>query len=667
MNREQSNRCNIDLYRYRRAPTTFQIGRIDLMPSKTVFGVPATASLLLLLPAAALADNHLIFPIGEGPFDWAGFEAFAAENDFTGETLTMTGVGTGEDAERLRNLYAYFAEATGATVSYTGSDSFEQDIVISFGAGSMPNIAMFPQPGLARDLAGRGALVPLDDASRQWMTDSFAAGQSWAELATFAGPDGEPQLFGIFYGTDVKSLVWYSPEQFEEAGYEVPETMEALHALSEQIVADGGTPWCLGLGAGAGTGWPATDWVEDMMLRTQPTEVYDQWVANEIPFDDPRVVDAIEEFGRFARNDAYIDGGASAAATIDFRDSPDGLFDFPPKCYLHKQASFIPNFFPEDVEMGVDVDFFYFPAFDSKPELGKPLLGSGGLVSITEDTPAARGFIDFLKTPIAHELMMAQGQFLSPHVDASTETYANDTQRAQGEILTSATTFRFDGSDLMPGEIGTSAFWTGMVDYAAYQIEGTRAGGAAHRIGTASPPPLATSHVARMAPSPATTITGTSRTSIWCARATSTSTDSRRRGRGSCPTGGGSIRRGWISTTGSRTRSWRGASSPRSRSTTGTCPRRSPTSAAGQTGHGGALRRADGHGDWPDRRPARRGRDDQRAVVRRLAEPLSGRACARPARHPRGVPGDAPCAARTCARPRGDPLPAVRGSTPGSC
>jgi alpha-glucoside transport system substrate-binding protein len=415
--------------------------------------------------AGGAAAQELMFPIGEGPFSWDSYEEFAAAHDFTGETLVISGRSTGNDGERLERVFAYFAEATGAEAAYTGSESFENDIVIAATSGTPPHIAMFPQPGLAKDMGARGALVPLDEGSRQWMEEKFAAGSSWAELATFEGPDGVEQLFGIFYGTDVKSLVWYSPEQFEEAGYEIPETMEELKALTELIVEDGGVPWCIGLGAGGATGWPATDWVEDMMLRTQPTEVYDQWTENDVKFDDPRVVAAIEEFGWFARTDEFVDGGAEAVATIDFRDSPDGIFAFPPKCYMQKQASFIPTFFPEGVEVGVDADFFYFPAYASKPELGKPLLGSGGLVSITTDAPIARAFIDFLKTPIAHELMMAQGQFLTPHVDANPEAYQNETQRALGEILTSATTFRFDGSDLMPGEIGTAAFWTGMVDY----------------------------------------------------------------------------------------------------------------------------------------------------------------------------------------------------------
>ena len=132
--------------------------------------------------------------------------------------------------------------------------------------------------------------------------------------------------------------------------------MEELKALTEKIVADGGTPWCIGLGSGGATGWPATDWVEDMMLRTQPADVYDKWVTNGIPFNDPAVMGAIDEFGWFAKNDKNVDGGAAAVASTDFRDSPKGLFSSPPKCYLHHQASFIPSFFPEGTVVGEDAD-----------------------------------------------------------------------------------------------------------------------------------------------------------------------------------------------------------------------------------------------------------------------------------------------------------------------
>ena len=245
----------------------------------------------------------------------------------------------------------------------------------------------------------------------------------------------------------------------------MPESMEDLKALTDQIVADGGTPWCIGLGSGGATGWPATDWVEDMMLRTVSPEEYDAWVANEMSFTDPKVIAAIEEFGTFARNNDYVAGGSGAVASTDFRDSPKGLFASPPQCYMHRQASFIPTFFPEGTEVGTDADFFYFPSYAEK-DLGKPVLGAGTLFAITKDSPATRGFIDFLKTPIAHEIWMAQKGFLTPHKGVNTEVFTDPTVAKMNGILLNADTFRFDGSDLMPGAIGAGVFWTGMVDYA---------------------------------------------------------------------------------------------------------------------------------------------------------------------------------------------------------
>jgi alpha-glucoside transport system substrate-binding protein len=436
----------------------------------------AGAAVIALAAGGAFAQE-LMFTPGEGEFNWDSLDAFAAEHDYAGATLSLTGPWTGEDARLVNSVLAYFADATGAEINYSGSESFEQDIVIAIQAGSAPNIGIFPQPGLASDMAARGALTPLADGTDQWVLDNYAAGQSWVDLGTYAGPDGADDLYGFFYKVDVKSLVWYVPAIFEEFGYEVPETMEELKTLTDQIVADGGTPWCIGLGSGAATGWPATDWVEDMMLRTQPPEVYDQWVSNDMPFDDPAVVNAIEEFGYFARNDAYVSGGSQAVATTDFRDSPGGLFNFPPECLLHKQATFIPTFFPEGTVMGEDVDFFYFPAYE-EADLGQPVLGAGTLFAITNDAPVAHGLIEFLKTPIAHEIWMAQSGFLTPYTEANTDVFANDSQRALNEILTNATTFRFDASDLMPGEVGAGAFWTGMVDY----VSGADAGEVASNI-----------------------------------------------------------------------------------------------------------------------------------------------------------------------------------------
>ena len=417
------------------------------------------------LTVGSASAAELAYPIDQDQrFNWKSYHDFADSHDLKGQTLSIFGPWLSGDKEGWEKVLAYFEEATGATIQNSGSDSFEQQIVIDTQAGSPANIAIFPQPGLAADVASKGFLSPLGDETKQWLIDNYAAGQSWVDLSTYKGKDGKAQLYAFPWKADLKSLVWYVPENFKEAGYEIPKTMEELKALTEKIVADGGTPWCIGLGSGAATGWPATDWVEDLMLRLNPPDVYDGWVNNTVKFDDPRVVKAIEEFGWFAKNDKFVDGGAAAVASTDFRDSPKGLFTSPPKCYMHRQASFIPAFFPEGTKLGVDADFFYFPPYASE-DLGNPVLGGGTLFAITKDSPAARAFIEFLETPIASEIAMAQWNFFTPFKAVNPDVYPTETLKGENQIMLNATTFRFDGSDLMPGKIGAGSFWTGMVDY----------------------------------------------------------------------------------------------------------------------------------------------------------------------------------------------------------
>lgn len=418
-----------------------------------------------LATSSAMADGHLPFAVGEGDFSWDSYTAWVdSAPDLSGQTVTLSGPWLTPEDDIFRSVLAYFADATGAEVIYNGSDSFEQQIVIDAEAGSAPNIAIFPQPGLAADMAARGLLHPLPAGMDDFVAENYGAGPSWVDLGTYADAGGADQHYGLFYNVNVKSLVWYSPENFEDAGYDIPGTMEDLKALTEQIVADGEVPWCIGLGSGAATGWPATDWVEDMMLRTVSAEDYDAWTTNDLAFTDPKVIAAIEEFGWFARDDAKVAGGAGAVASTDFRDSPNGLFASPPGCYMHRQASFVPAFFPEGTEFGVDTDFFYFPAFAEK-DLGNPVLGGGTLLAITDPSDATSALMEFFKLPIAHEINGAQTGFLTPLKTVNPATYLNDALRGQAEILVNATTFRFDGSDLMPGGVGAGTFWTGMVDY----------------------------------------------------------------------------------------------------------------------------------------------------------------------------------------------------------
>ena len=212
-----------------------------------------TAATIALSANLVLAETELKFTPGEDArFNWASYEALK-NVDLKGETITVFGPWLGADKKLVENVIAYFEKATGADVKYSGSDSFEAQIVIDTEAGAPPNVAIFPQPGLAADLAAKGKLTPLSTGTADWVRENYAAGQSWVDLGTYKNAKGKEDLFGFFYKADVKSLVWYSPENFEDAGYDIPQSMEELITLSDKIVADGGTPWCSGLGSGGAT------------------------------------------------------------------------------------------------------------------------------------------------------------------------------------------------------------------------------------------------------------------------------------------------------------------------------------------------------------------------------------------------------------------------------
>lgn len=431
----------------------------------------------LFRSAIIVMSMALVVPFGSALADDRCEVGKLGLGDFSGQTVTIAGPWEGQDEVLVNSVLDCFEESTGATVEYAGSGEFEQLIVTDIRSGSAPNVATFPQPGLAADLAAEGGLISLGDDAADWMKDNYGAGQSWVDLGTYADENGREKFYAFAFKVDLKSLVWYKPEVFEDAGYEIPETMEELISLSDQIVADGGTPWCIGIESGGATGWAATDWMEDIMLRTQTPDVYDRWVTNELPFNSAEVKNAMDIFGQFAKNDAYVAGGTASIASTFFGDSPKGLFTTPPQCYMHRQASFIPSFFPnegEELSSG-EADFFYFPPFASKRALGNPVLGAGTLWAITEDSPATRALFKFLQEPVAHEIWMSQSGFLTPHKGVDLGVYANDALRKQGEILTNADTFRFDASDLMPGAIGAGAFWTEMTAFTQGQDTDTTA------------------------------------------------------------------------------------------------------------------------------------------------------------------------------------------------
>jgi len=405
-------------------------------------GACATAT-----PEPAVEEPTVEQPTAEAP----------AEESLAGSTVTVFTPAGEEQAAVFEQNFVDFEAETGIDVVVEITPDFESIARVRSEAGDPYDILNFPQPGLMADFARDGFLVDLTSfIDPSAMQAQYA--QSWIDMLTVDGG-----VYGVWHGVDVKSLVWYPKAAFEAAGYQVPQTWDELLALSDQIVADGGTPWCIGIESGGATGWPATDWIEDIMLRTAGAETYDQWVAGELKFDSPEVRNAFAAMEKIWFNPEYVVGGTTGIQTTFFGDSPLGMFDDPPTCYLHRQASFIPNFFPEGTVVGEDVDYFYLPPVD--PAMGKPVLVSGNLASLAKDTPAGRAVIEFMMSAASVEAEVKAGNTIGPMNGVSLDWYPTDTQRGFAEILMNADTFRFDGSDLMPGAVGAGSFWTGVTNW----------------------------------------------------------------------------------------------------------------------------------------------------------------------------------------------------------
>jgi alpha-glucoside transport system substrate-binding protein len=349
---------------------------------------------------------------------------------------------------------------TGYTAEIEADGNFEQDVKIRAQAGTL-DLAMLPQPGALPDLVATGNAVALEDMGYDIGQLEATFGKPFMDLGVVDGKHYE-----IPTNINLKSMIWYPKDDFDKAGYTVPKTWDELMALSDQIVADGGTPWCVGFQSEGSSGWPATDWMEDIMLRTAGPDTYDKWVKHEIPFNDPAVLAAAQKFGDVMFHPNYVLGGAANTPSLAFGDAPLPMFDNPPGCWLHRQASFIPAFFPETAKAGVDYDWFPFPSIDTE---GGPLFG-GEVTMVFRNSPEVKDFLDRFS---GTDVQCAMGGYvgssrISPNVNVSNDCYADQILKDSSDVLKAGLTSgsaRFDASDLMPAAVGSGSFWTGMIKY----------------------------------------------------------------------------------------------------------------------------------------------------------------------------------------------------------
>jgi alpha-glucoside transport system substrate-binding protein len=388
----------------------------------------------------------------------ASTEASAAPSESSaseqiGGSVSLLGPWGGEQSAALEKVLAPFEERTGITVNYTGSTDLVNLIRTGVDSGTPPDVADLPSPGIVREYAEQGVLLQLDDVLDPSYKADTAPG-----VVDIGVVDGK--TYGVFFLGSIKGLIWYDPQVYTG---DAPTSWDDLAAKAAEAAASIGPAtkaWCVAVGSDAATGWPATDWIEDFLLRQSGPEVYDAWVAGTHKWSSAEVRRAFESYGSVVAEDAVY-GGANTVLTTPFADGGNPLFTDPPGCVFHHQASWMGSLFEQQAGAQPG-DYDYYPFPDIEPANSGSVIGAGDYMAVFNDTPQSRALIKYLATAEAQSIWVGIGGQLSGNKTVT--NYPDELVARSGEVLATAKTFRFDGSDLMPQAM-LAAFWTGVLDY----------------------------------------------------------------------------------------------------------------------------------------------------------------------------------------------------------
>ena len=383
------------------------------------------------------------------------------------QTVRISGGITGGEADALQATFDKFTEDTGIKVIYTGDKGFEGNIVTKVTGGSAPDIAIVPQPGLLKTLVDTGEVKEAGEETEANVDKNWSP--DWKKYGTF-----DDKFYAAPMLASIKGYVWYSPAQFKEWGITVPTTWDEVLTMTQTIRdKTGAAPWCAGFASDAASGWPGTDWIEDLVLRQSGPDVYDSWVAGDTKFTDPDIKKAFDSVGEILLNPNYVNAGYGDVKSINstaFGDVAAKVADG--SCALTHQASFLSsNFLDVKTAAGAtptvapdgDVYGFVLPGI----EAGSANIEVGGeFVTPFTDSEAVKKVTAYMATPEFADARVSLGGVISANLNADPSKASSPLlQDAMKLLQDSNTTVRFDGSDLMPSTVGSGSFWKGMVNW----------------------------------------------------------------------------------------------------------------------------------------------------------------------------------------------------------
>lgn len=394
-------------------------------------------------------------------------QALGSDQPFAGKTVSIQVQWTGGELNNFQASLADFEAATGINIQVDSVPTSHETVLRSrIEGGAPPDIAQLAQPTPVLSYAGEGKVIDLATfMDPQKLTSEHPS----IGLLTQGN-----SIWGVPYKQDVKSLVWYPIKAFAAAGYQVPQTWDDLIALSNQIVQDGSSPWCVSAGGpGDATGWQLTDWVEEIVLKTKGIDYYNNWINHTVTFEDQGIKDALNNYlAKIFFTQGYVYNGYQSIVNQDQKTTMDPMFNQDlqaPQCWMQKIPTWYgPDFFPDQrvsgqpskYIVGTDVGLFPFPQIDPTQNNAEV---SGDTMMMLVDRPEVRAVTEFLSTPQGLEAWILAGSAISSNNTTPASWYEGSYKlKVAAQVANSASGLGFDASDLMPGAVGAGTFWTDM-------------------------------------------------------------------------------------------------------------------------------------------------------------------------------------------------------------
>jgi alpha-glucoside transport system substrate-binding protein len=376
-------------------------------------------------------------------------------------TVTIFGSIISPESNSLQKSWAQFEQCTGITINYTGSNTFESDLPVKVNGGNPPDLALIPQPGLLTQMVLAGAVK---NPPAQTVANEANWSQYWKNYGSVGG-----NFYAAPMSANMKSLVWYSPKFFAAHGYKVPTTWADMMSLSAQIAKSGAAkPWCGGINSGTASGWPATDWLEEVVLGKYGAKVYADWISHKIKFNSPQILDAMTTVHNWMQNPAWVNGGFGSVQTIagtTFQNA--GMPILKNQCAMLQQASFYEAQWPKGTKVGPNGDVFAFKLPPVSSQVTNPVEGGGEFVTAFSSDPATQAVQNYLSSPewADSRIKVAPG-WVSANQKVDQKLYTDPIDQLSAKYLADPTaTFAFDASDAMPAAVGAGQEWKSMVSW----------------------------------------------------------------------------------------------------------------------------------------------------------------------------------------------------------